>query len=149
MGQSVTLLNDPAVEPRMPKVAGLSVDYPTVAGDLEPGMLDLSGTIDRLDEKGKLAEVTMLARLEAIDELKTTVVSAGRSAEGLFYRAGDRPAAEDQGQPGCGTLGIVWMRARKTWLTASVEVKILAMSGSSTTIRPCSAGLAAKRFGRD
>ncbi len=53
MGQSVTLLNDPAVEPRMPKVAGLSVDYPTVAGDLEPGMLDLPGTIDRLDEKGK------------------------------------------------------------------------------------------------
>ncbi len=94
MAQSVTLLNDPAVEPRASKVAGVNIDYASVAGDLEAGMLDLRGTVDRLDEQNKLAEVTMLARREATDELRSTVIWAGRSAEGLFHRAGEHELAE-------------------------------------------------------
>ncbi len=94
LAQSVTLLNDPAVEPRTLRVAGFTVDYASVAADLESGRLDLQGTIDRLDEELKVAEGTMLARRQAIDELKSTVIWAGRSAEGLFSRAGEDELAK-------------------------------------------------------
>ncbi len=94
LAQSVTLLNDPAVEPRTLKVAGFAVDYASVAADLESGRLDLQGTVDRLDEELKLAEGTMLARRQAIDELRSTVIWAGRSAEGLFTRAGEDELAK-------------------------------------------------------
>ncbi len=94
LAQSVTLLNDPAVEPRTLKVAGFNIDYSTVAGDLESGRLDLRSTIDQLDEESKRAEGTMLARREAIEELRSTVIWAGRSAEGLFERAGEHELAK-------------------------------------------------------
>lgn len=93
MAQSVTLLRDPAVEPRALKVDGFNIDYPTVAGDLESSMTDLRGIIDRLDEENKLAEGTMLARQQAIEELRSTVIWAGRTAEGLFHRAGEHELA--------------------------------------------------------
>ncbi len=92
--QSVTLLNDPAVAPRTLKVAGFNVEYSAVASDLEAGRLDLKATVDQLDEVSKLAEGTMLARREAIDELRRTVIWAGRSAEGLFERAGESELAK-------------------------------------------------------
>ncbi len=94
LAQSVTLLKEPAVEPRKVKVAGFEVDYPTVAGDLETGRLDLQATIDRLDEENKRAEGTMLARRAAVAELRRTVIWAGRSAEGLFERAGEHELAK-------------------------------------------------------
>ncbi len=94
LAQSVTLLNDPAVEPRTLRVAGFAVDYASVAADLESGRLDLQGTIDRLDQESKLADGTMLARRQAIDELRSTVIWAGRSAEGLFSRAGEHELAK-------------------------------------------------------
>ncbi len=94
MAQSVTLLDEPAVEPRTLKVAGFNVDYATVARDLESGMLELRGNLDQLDEELKLAEGTMLARREAVDELRSTVIWAGRSAEGLFHRAGESELAK-------------------------------------------------------
>ena len=93
MAQSVTLLKDPAVEPRELKVAGFNVDYPTVADDLESSMTDLRDIIDRLDEENKLAEGTMLARQQAIADLRSTVIWAGRTAEGLFHRAGEHELA--------------------------------------------------------
>ncbi len=94
MAQSVTLLNDPAVEPRDLKVAGFTIDYATVASDLETGMLDLRGTMDRLETESKIAEGTMLARRQTIDELSSTVIWAGRGAEGLFHRAGEHELAK-------------------------------------------------------
>ncbi|MCP3961539.1 MAG: hypothetical protein GY719_27170 [bacterium] len=56
--------------------------------------MDLSTTLDQLDEEEKRADGTMLARREAIDELNSTVVWAGRSAEGLFLRAGEEELAK-------------------------------------------------------
>ncbi len=94
LGQSVVLLNDPAVEPRTLKVAGFNVDYSEVAGDLESERLELGDAIDRLDAQNKRAEITMLARRQAIEELGSTVIWAGRSAEGLFERAGEHELAK-------------------------------------------------------
>ncbi len=94
MSQSVTLLDDPAVEPRDLKVAGFKVDYSEVAADLESDKLELSVAIDRLDEQIKHTEITMLARQAALDELRSTVIWAGRSAEGLFERAGEHELAK-------------------------------------------------------
>lgn len=94
LAQSVTLLNDPAVEPRKLKIAGFSVDYSLVAEDLETGRVDLLGIIERLDSEVKLAEGTMLTRRETIEGLKSTVIWAGRSAEGLFHRAGEDELAK-------------------------------------------------------
>ncbi len=92
--QSVTLLHEPAVEPRKAKVAGFDVDYTAVAEDLEAGRLDLQVTVDRLDEENKRAEGTMLARRKVIAELRGTVIWAGRTAEGLFERAGEHELAK-------------------------------------------------------
>ncbi len=92
--QSVVLLNDPAVEPRGFKVTGFNVDYSAVSEDLETGRQELSTTVDRLDEESKRAEGTMLTRRKAIDELRSTVIWAGRSAEGLFERAGEDELAK-------------------------------------------------------
>ena len=94
LAQSVTLLKDPAVEPRKLKVAGFGIDYSTVATDLESEMVGLRDTLGQLDEQSKLAEATMLARKEAIAELKSTVIWAGRTAEGLFHRAGEHELAD-------------------------------------------------------
>ncbi len=94
LAQSVTLLRDPAVEPRAVKVAGFDIDYTKVADDLEAGMVDLSDALDRLDDEKKLAEGTMLVRRQAIDGLNKTVIWAGRSAEGLFHRAGEDELAK-------------------------------------------------------
>ncbi len=94
LSQSVTLLHEPAVEPRKAKVAGFDVDYTAVAEDLEAGRLDLQVTVDRLDEENKRAEGTMLARRKVIAELRGTVIWAGRTAEGLFERAGEHELAK-------------------------------------------------------
>ena len=91
--QSVTLLREPAVEPRDFKIDGFDVNYSTVADDLESGLSDLRGVNGRLDLARKESEASMLARREAIDELRSTVIWAGRSAEGLFHRAGEHELA--------------------------------------------------------
>ena len=92
--QSAKLLREPAVEPRKLRIAGFDVDYSTVADDLDAGRLEVRDVADRLDLANKEAEGTMLARREAIDELQSTVIWAGRSAEGLFHRAGEHELAK-------------------------------------------------------
>ncbi len=94
LAQSVTLLKEPVVEPREARIAGFEVDYTAVADDLEGGRLDLQATVDRLDEESKRAEGTMLARRAAVADLRSTVIWAGRTAEGLFERAGEHELAK-------------------------------------------------------
>ncbi len=92
--QSVTLLREPAVEPRKLRIAGFEVNYSTVADDLESGLVELRQANGRLDLARKEAEASMLNRRESIDELRGTVIWAGRSSEGLFHRAGEQELAK-------------------------------------------------------
>ncbi len=94
LAQSVALLDDPPVALRNPKIAGFGIDPAAMARDLEAGMAELSAIVDRLDAENKLTESTMLARRDAIAELSSTVIWAGRTAEGFFQRANELELAK-------------------------------------------------------
>ncbi len=87
--QTVKLLNKPAVEPRAPRSSSFNVDLEKVAENLEPEIPALRGAIDRADRASKEAEGSMLAKQKAIAQLRRTVVWVGKTAEGLFYLAGE------------------------------------------------------------
>lgn len=94
LAQSVTLLQQPAVEPREARVAGINVDPAAVAADLESAMATLRDVAGRLREGRKRAEVLLVAKRKVIAEFRRTILWAGRSAEGLFHRAGESELAE-------------------------------------------------------
>lgn len=94
LGQSVKLLEQPAVERRDPKVKGFSIDPDEMAGDLKSKWTALVGSLDRVDAAKKKAEGTQLAKHEAIDVLRRTVVWVGRTTEGLFRLAGEDDLAQ-------------------------------------------------------
>jgi hypothetical protein len=94
LAQSVNLLRQPAVAPRDPRVAGINVDPAAVAADLESAMAPLRDVAGRLREARKRTEVLLVAKRKAIAELRRTILWAGRSAEGLFHRAGESELAE-------------------------------------------------------
>ncbi len=94
LGQSARLLRRPAVERRDLKVKGFSVDLDAVAAGLEAEEKDLRAAIDRSDAARKKAEGTLLAKRDAVDVLRRTVIWVGRTTEGLFHLAGEDELAE-------------------------------------------------------
>ncbi len=92
--QSVGLLKQPAVEPRQPKSKAVSIDHDQVLEDLEPELPLLRGAIDRHARTKKEAEGSLVAKQEAVRNLRRTVVWVGRTTEGLFYLAGEDELAK-------------------------------------------------------
>lgn len=77
------------VAPRQLKVDGFTIDYAAVADDLESGMVELRGGVERLARARKRLEGAILTKRESIDVFRSTLIWAGRSSEGLFHRAGE------------------------------------------------------------
>ncbi len=92
--QTVKLLNQPAVELREPKSNSFNLDLEKVAENLELCIPDLRGAIDRANRASKEAEGSLVARNEAVQQLRRTVVWVGRTTEGLFYLAGEDELAK-------------------------------------------------------
>ncbi len=85
--QTVKLLRDPPVALRETKSPAFSVDLEIAASDLEAGIPELRGLVDKVDSARKEAVGTQLIRRDAIDELHRTIIWVGRTSEGLFYLA--------------------------------------------------------------
>ncbi len=94
LGQTVTLLRQPAVERRELRAEGFSVDFEESATALDSRRLQLKGAIDGLDAARKVAEGTLVVKRQTIDVLHRTVRWVGRTSEGLFYLAGEDELAE-------------------------------------------------------
>ena len=94
LGQTVKLLQQPAVEPGELRAQGFSADFGEVADGLESRRLELRDAIDGLDAERKVAEGTLVAKQKAIDVLRRTVLWVGRTAEGLFHLAGEEELAD-------------------------------------------------------
>lgn len=94
LGQSVKLLEQPAVEWRDSKVKGFNINRDEMAADLKSEWTALVDVLDLVADAKKAAEVTLLAKREATDELSRTVIWVGRTAEGLFHLAGEDELAK-------------------------------------------------------
>ncbi len=92
--QSVGLLKKPAVAPRQPKSEAVTVDLDKILAELEPEVPVLRGSLDRFLRAKKETEGSLVARREAVQKLRRTVVWVGRTTEGLFFLAGEEELAK-------------------------------------------------------
>ncbi len=86
--ETAAFLEKPRVELPPLEVDGIAVDPPTTAVQLAAGADELDGALVELDEAGKRAEVTRLAKNGAIDAYDRKFLRVARVAESLFHFAG-------------------------------------------------------------
>ncbi len=91
--QTVKFLRNPEVAEPSQKVAGVGVDLPTMADDLESDQKQLVGVRAELVQATKVADGTRRVTNQAIKEFDLVFLWIAHSLEGLFRLAGEEELA--------------------------------------------------------
>lgn len=94
IGQTISFLRDPVVEPPSLDLAGVRIDFAEVADDLESPMKELGTVLQELDRARKQAQGTLAAKQEGVAEFDRVFQWVARALASYFHLAGLHELAE-------------------------------------------------------
>ncbi len=94
VGQTISFLRDPVVEPPSHDLNGVTVDFAELANDLEPPMEELGAVLQELDRTRKEAQGTGAVKQEAVKEFDRMFLWVARALASYFHLAGLHELAE-------------------------------------------------------
>jgi len=94
VGQTISFLRDPVVEPPSHDLNGVTVDFAELENDLEPPMEELGAVLQELDRTRKESQGTLAVKEEAVKEFDRMFLWVARALTSYFHLAGLHELAE-------------------------------------------------------